>query len=326
MKPLPLLLALLLVAPPPVRAALEIKGELKIKPHRMAVLTAANAPDGAALIWDYDEAALHGEESGGRLFLAGPPGAYRVKLRAITLKDSKTTAETARAEVVFDGPAIPVPPAPVPPTTPPPAPKPTPMEALCRFRTGRIGCTATIIGPRRPDGRWDVLCASHCLGVASMKGTITLKDGRTLKVTVTEREKSSDLAWMVTDEKFDSLPFALLAEKAPPVGAAIWHAGFGVDKPGNVEKGTVAGAVTAQGQLPMTLSVSSGDSGGGIFLESTGELVAAVCCTSAMARRARVFGGSSVRAIALRPKAAMMFHPYLDLLEADEWTRRNWLP
>lgn len=59
MKPLPLLLAFLFVAPPAARAALEIRGELKVKPHRMAVLSAVNAPDGAALVWDFDEAALH---------------------------------------------------------------------------------------------------------------------------------------------------------------------------------------------------------------------------------------------------------------------------
>lgn len=247
-------------------------------------------------------------------------------MRALTLKDSKTLVETARAEVVFEGPAVPVPPAPAPPGTVPPAPKPTPLLALCRFRIGRIGCTATIIGPRRTDGRWDVLCASHCLGVSATRGSISLKDGRTLNVTVTAREKSSDLAWLVTDDKVESLPFALLADKAPPVGAAIWHAGYGVDRPGNVEKGTVAGPIDGQNQLPMVLSMSSGDSGGGIFLESTGELVAAVCCTSGMARKARMYGGSSVRAIALRPKPAMLAHPYLDLVEADAPTRRLWMP
>ncbi len=318
MKTLPLLLALLLIAPPPARADLRIAGDLKVRPHRMAVLSAEGAPDGAALIWDFDEDRLHGEEAGGRLFLAGPPGSYRVKLRAIIVKDGRTQALTARAEVVIGDPAPPPPKAPDKP-----APKADPLAALCRLRVGTIGCTATVVGPRRPDGRWDVLTASHCMGTAGRKGTITLKDGRTLAVTAYEREAASDLCWMATDDPVDSLPFALLAAKAPEAGTAIWHAGFGVDRPGNTERGTITAGETPSRQLVMSLSVSHGDSGGGIFREDTGELVAAVCCTRSVGVRTQMYGGSSVRAAELRAKPACLTFPFLDLGReawADELT------
>jgi hypothetical protein len=140
------------------------------------------------------------------------------------------------------------------------------------------------------------------MGTAGKAGTIRLKDGRTLKVTRTAIDRVSDLCWMVTDEAHDDLPFAQLAKDVPPVGTAIWHAGYGVDKPGNTETGTVSGGVNSTGKLAMTLSVSSGDSGGGIFRADTNELISAVCCTTRLAGKGVMFGGSSVEAAKLRPK------------------------
>lgn len=105
-------------------ADLKITGELKVSENRLVRLTAAGDVDGAALIWDIDrEDQADVEEVGGRLIFAGPPGVYKVKLRAIRSKDGKTTAETARATVVI-GSAPPVPPGPNPPVPPvPPGPE-----------------------------------------------------------------------------------------------------------------------------------------------------------------------------------------------------------
>lgn len=105
-------------------ADLKIAGELKIGENRLVRLTAAGDVDGAALIWDIDrEDQADVEEVGGRLIFTGPPGVYKVKLRAIRSKDGKTTAETARATVVI-GSGPPVPPGPNPPVPPvPPGPE-----------------------------------------------------------------------------------------------------------------------------------------------------------------------------------------------------------
>jgi hypothetical protein len=309
-----LLIALLFSVAPPAHAQLKITGETRCKIHRFVKLQAEGAPAGAALLWRWDKKKLDGGKNGDGLWLVGPPGEYVVELIALRLdKEGKTTIDEASTTITIEGDA---PPAPPPAAVPP---KPTPKAALGRLRVGNSGCTATVIGPRRSDRRWDVLSANHCLPRGYTKGTLTMPDGRTLALTLSTREAKSDLAWFVTDEKHDSLPFAMLATKAPVVGTAIWHAGFGVDKPGNVETGKVLAGEDASRQISMYLNVSHGDSGGGIFREDTGELIAVVCCTRGVGRLTQMFGGSSVRAIELRPghSSAPCEHPVLDLARFD---------
>jgi hypothetical protein len=159
-----------------------------------------------------------------------------------------------------------------------------------------------VIGPRRPDGRWDVLTAAHCVSGVGQRGTLTLKDGRTLGLRVVAHHRTPDVAWCVTEEEVADLPYALIAAKNPEPGTPIWHMGYGVDRPGNREDGTVVEGENGQGQLRMSLSVSSGDSGGGIFRSDTNELVSVVCCTSGMGRRVSMWGCSAEVAQRTRPK------------------------
>lgn len=206
---------------------------------------------------------------------------------------------------------------------PPPGQPADPVAATVRLRFGNSGCTATVVGPRRPDGKWDVLTAAHCTGGVGSRGTITLKNGQSLAVTVTVRNTTADLAWMVTDQVIEQLPFANLATTNPAPGTALWHQGYGIDVPGNRETGTVTRGPDQNGQLQMHLSVSPGDSGSGIFRQDTGELIAVTCCTSGLARRAAMWGGASTVAINLRPRVAAQtspvvpsrLHPILDLTE-----------
>ncbi len=83
--------------------------------------------------------------------------------------------------------------------------------------------------------------------------------------------------------------------------------GYGYHLPGNREEGTIVGTVDSNDQLRMRLSVSSGDSGGGVFSEETGELVACVCCTSGIGKVADVWGGSSIAAMKLRGSVEVEF-------------------
>jgi hypothetical protein len=213
--------------------------------------------------------------------------------------------EEARVSVTIES-CTPVPP--VPPVPPKPDPKPPgdgkldPVNAIGRIRFGNAGCTATVIGPRRADGRWDVLTAAHCVSGVGARGSMAMKDGRTIGIRVVAHHKTPDVAWCVTDDVIADLPYALIAERNPAVGTAIWHMGYGVDKPGNRETGTVAAGENAQGQLRMILSVSSGDSGGGIFRVDTNELVSVVCCTSGMGRQVSMWGCSAEVARRTRPK------------------------
>lgn len=186
------------------------------------------------------------------------------------------------------------PPVPMNPTAPEPAPRPKsdPEKAICRLSFPGVGCTATVIGPRRVDGRWWVLTASHCVKSVGQHGTIRLKDGRTTGVIVASLDRRSDCCWMTTETNAEDYPFALVADAAPKPGTKIWHMGYGVDVPGNREDGSVLDGPDQNGQLRMRISVSSGDSGGGIVCDSSGRVVSCVCCTTARGRVADVWGAS----------------------------------
>lgn len=216
---------------------------------------------------------------------------------------------------------IPIPPPPVPlpgnppdvrPVDPPapPSPQPNTPAAIARIQFGNSGCTATIIGPRRSDGRWWALTAAHCVSGPGQRGTMRLLDGRTEGVQVVSRDPRSDCAWLVTDSNHEKFPFALLAESSPPVGSKVWHAGYGVHVPGNREDGTVTGAPDSNGQLRFRISVSSGDSGGGICLDDSGRVVSCVCCTTQRGAIADVWGASVESIRRSQPTAMVM----------DDWT------
>jgi hypothetical protein len=214
---------------------------------------------------------------------------------------------------------VPPKPAPLPaappidsPATPPPPPTvtPDPVGAIARIQFGNSGCTGTVIAPRRPDGRWDVLTAAHCVSTRGQHGTIRFRDGRASGVVVTAIDRTSDCAWLVTESN-ETFPFAVLAPTDPLPGDEVWHHGYGIDKPDNREDGVVVAPANAQGQIEFRLSVSSGDSGGAIALNRNGQVVGAVCCTTARGQVARVWGCSPTSAARLRGERTEI---------ADQWT------
>jgi len=191
-------------------------------------------------------------------------------------------------------PIIIQPPAPVPPVPDAkPDVKADPLAAIARIQFGRNMCSATVIGPRREDGKWWVLTASHCIEGQEKKGTMRMKDGRTLGIVVVATNSKADYCWCLTESAKEELPFARVATYDPVPGVKVWHAGYGSDKPANREDGTVAAEENNEAQLQFSLSVSPGDSGGGIFRSDTGELVSCVCCTTGLARKATVWGAST---------------------------------
>jgi hypothetical protein len=285
---------------------IRIGGETKYKPHSLVRLKAEGVDAKAALLWRVypSKDVQRATSPRGLLEFAAHPGTYEVELLVITNTDGTLSVEEARVSVTIESctPVPPVPPKPDP--KPPEGGKLDPVGALGRIRFGTAGCTATVIGPRRPDGRWDVLTAAHCVSGVGARGTLTLKDGHSFGIRVVAFHKTPDVAWCVTDDEVKDLPYALIAESNPAVDTLVWHMGFGVDKPGNREDGTVAERENAQGQLRMVLSVSSGDSGGGIFRTDTNELVSVVCCTSGMARKVSMWGCSAEVARRTRPRPA----------------------
>ncbi len=204
--------------------------------------------------------------------------------------------------VIPPPPPLPAP-APPEPTMPHTPRQPDVSKAIGRIQFGRSGCTATPIGPAGHDGRYRIVTAAHCLTGEGQRGRFRAQDGSDIGVTVLSLDKAADCAWLMSDSTNIVLPFAELAETVPPPGTPVWHAGYGVDRPGNREDGVFVSGPDSNGQLKFRISVSSGDSGGAIVSGTDGRVVGVVCCTSGMARVADVWGAgpAAMRALWLRP-------------------------
>lgn len=179
-----------------------------------------------------------------------------------------------------------------PPQTPPSEPPPNPLGAIVKIISGNVGCSATVIGPRRPDGRYWVLTAAHCVNGTGQRWTMRFRNGSTAGFTVVNFNRAADYAWGATDSSTEIYPYALLADATPPAGTKVWHAGYGVDVPANREDGTLLAGADGNGQLKFRMSVSSGDSGGGIVMDENGRIVSNVCCTTRRGAVADVWGAS----------------------------------
>lgn len=207
-------------------------------------------------------------------------------------------------------PVVPTDPPSPRPAPPAPVPSPDPLAAICRITLGSAGCTATVISPQRADGRWYLVSAAHCTTAVGQRGTATTRGGRSFGFRVVSRVPGADVAWLLSDDPLDNLPFAEIAQENPAVGDEVWHAGFGVDKPANTERGTVLALPNRDGQIEYRLSVSSGDSGGGIIHTRTGRLLSPVCCTTSPSRVGRVWGAGP-EAIAAAAPADRVGHDWV---------------
>lgn len=173
-------------------------------------------------------------------------------------------------------PTAPTPPAPTIPPPPVIISKADPFNATVKLQARGHYCTGTIIGPRRQDGSYWVLSAGHCAGSIGERQTAVLRSGKTLTVTVFTINRQQDWSWFETGPTGDELPYAELSNVAPKVGARVWHAGFGIWTPGRREEGIVETSPDRRANVHIALTVSSGDSGSGIFDVESGKLVAVV--------------------------------------------------
>jgi Trypsin-like peptidase domain len=222
----------------------------------------------------------------------------------------RTALLAAIAAILGWGPPAPAPPAPPapppapipPPPAPPPAPIPPPpktgpldpVAARVKLQHGSAGCTGTFIHLDGDESAVYVLTAAHCTGAIGTKGTARTVDGKTYKTEVFKRHTGRDVCLLKVDAP-RSVAYAKVAEKDAELGADVWHKGYGIDRPDNVEQGKVSGTPGGDGMHSFRLSVSSGDSGSGIFRADTGEIVGVVCCYGS----GRTYGASpsSIRAV-----------------------------
>lgn len=199
-----------------------------------------------------------------------------------------------------------------------------PADAIGRITIGNSGCTASIIGPiASDDTKIHILSAAHCVKLGA-KGRMRLKDGREMTITCVSRDDTSDAAWFEADKPSGEVPNVALATTVPQDGSAIWHQGYGIDKPNNREVGVFRGVTVGRPQYVFDLSVSPGDSGGGIVLNARGEVLSPVCCTTKLSGRGTVWGATSLAAEKIRPKILRsddtyeVFHPVQTTL-TSEW-------
>jgi hypothetical protein len=295
--------------------------KIKAKPYSLVRLKADNLDAKAAVIWRVNprQNVSRATNPRGVFEFTAPPGNYMVERLTIrTDAEGAIQVEEWFQEVEIERGCEQVPPANPPVNPPAPMPKADAFNALGRIQFGNAGCTATVVWPRRADGRWDILTAEHCVQHVAVgtRGAMQLR-GRTerFNVKVVAKDSRSDVAWLVTESAdLGDLPFALLANGNAPAGVKVWHAGFGVDVPGNREDGEVTRADSGTGKAEMVLSVSSGDSGGGIFRTDTGELISTVCCTTRKGARVTMYGGNVESIRRLRPRDATAAPA-----EADWW-------
>jgi hypothetical protein len=175
--------------------------------------------------------------------------------------------------------------------------KPDPWNAICKLQFSRAYCSGTIIGPsQRSDKRWYVISAAHCVSHVNENVVIMTRNGITLRGKVILIDKKSDCTVILTEPIFDedkiSLPFAYLSDKNPKPGTKVYHGGYGVHIPGNREDGYVYSEENSDGQVCYVLSVSQGDSGGGILDAETNHLLSPVCCTTRLNGPGYVWGAS----------------------------------
>lgn len=287
------LFAILLLLPQ--QTEIRISGATRYKQHSLVRLQAEGADGKAAILWRVHPSRSVDRATTSRNLLqfAAPPGRYQVELLVISNRDGGLDVQEVFTEIEIEGGA----------ESPPPEGKLDPVGAIGRIQFGSAGCTATVVGPRRADGKWDVLTAAHCVSGVGARGRLTMKDGRSLDIKVVVHQRTPDVAWCVTEQAVADMPHAMLADRNPEPDTGIWHMGYGVDKPGNREEGIITEGENRDGQLRMLLSVSSGDSGGGIFRKDTNELVSVVCCTSGIGRRASMWGCSTEAARRARPSS-----------------------
>lgn len=194
-----------------------------------------------------------------------------------------------------------------------PKPADDPQAAIGRISFGSTGCTATVVGPvNRQDRELWLVTAAHCVKVGA-KGTFRFRDGRQMPVECVSRNPQADVAWLKASRPEGSIPWLFIAASPPAEGADVFHCGFGVHVPGNKEVGKYLGISQDGRQCMYKISVSPGDSGGGIVLTSKGYLLSPVCCTTRLAGVGTVWGGTPAEILATKPSRTVSS-------DEPEWT------
>jgi hypothetical protein len=137
--------------------------------------------------------------------------------------------------------------------------------------------TGTVIGPRRKGGKWDILTAAHCTLGPGTACEVTLSGGKRVACRVTGFSPldRADVAWLTTDAAdLGDLPHALLGDREPKAGDAVWHRGLSQTNKGALRQGRFTGRRGSHGSACLSIDCWKGDSGCAFFCERTGRVMA----------------------------------------------------
>lgn len=186
-------------------------------------------------------------------------------------------------------------PAPAPLVTPQPeAPRPAddPLKAICKLIKPGSYCSGTVVTAADASGCQRIVSAAHCHKSVGESVNVAMRDGSGCVAHVIAIDRKSDCAILRTEPLKSALPYIEISTANPAIGADVMHAGYGRHVPGNIERGKVLAIENSDGQIQYLLSVSLGDSGGGICLDSKGKLLSPVCCTTKLDALGNVWGAS----------------------------------
>lgn len=262
--------------------------QLVVPPFSLAKLSVPSAAADVSWSIEPSDKVSIADTSPNRLQFTAPPGKYLVSVRYVY----DGVRYSGRLVVVFQDVGKDAP-------EPKPKEKIDSWESISRIRFGSSFCSAVLL-PALNAPCYYALTAAHCISHVGQEGRFSLRDGGTVyRAVVAAANRTSDWAILIIPdlrpdaESASGVRVAKLSQGPyqPKINELVWHGGFGVDKPGNREEGRFVGGPDSSGQYQYILSVSPGDSGGGIF-SSEDYLLSPVCCTTAPSRVGRVWGAA----------------------------------
>ena len=167
-----------------------------------------------------------------------------------------------------------------------------PREAICKLVKPGSYCSGTVVGRKNANGSYTIVSAAHCYKSVGETVQVAMRDGTTCQACVVALDRKADCSILKTEPSKLILPYINVAKSTPEPGTKVLHAGYGRHNPGNTERGQIIAGPNADGQVQYLLSVSPGDSGGGICVDSDGNLLSPVCCTTNLDHLGNVWGAS----------------------------------
>lgn len=163
---------------------------------------------------------------------------------------------------------MPIGPAPAGPT------KIDPYNSTIKTTIPGWSCSAVVLHAHRPDGRIVFASAYHCMRPAPGKRSFYLPGvGRTYAVTLAIFRDRDVALFLCERDDLVGVSAARLAPELPRHGAEVYHRGFTTRPKIDPVSGLVDTSRRYPGYIYLRCQASPGDSGGGVYLKATGEVV-----------------------------------------------------